>query len=98
MGRFFCGDPVMDRTMILEHLAQAEAHIALGREHIDKQHRIIAQLYSQGADMTIANELLAHLEESQGLHEASLVRIREELRVADAAYDASAVSDQTSDP
>ena len=34
----------MDRATLLDLLARAEQHIALGKEQIDKQYRIIAKL------------------------------------------------------
>jgi hypothetical protein len=71
----------MDRDMLLQHLAQAEAHVAQGREHIEKQRRVISDLTSQGVDTTSADELLAQLEETQILHEAGRDRILKELGV-----------------
>ena len=76
-----------DRDLLHKHLAEAEAHIALGRGHIDKQHRIISRLVSKGADATSAKELLAQLEETQVLHEAGRDRILDELDSAGGAGD-----------
>ena len=73
----------MDRQLLLDHLAEAEAHVALGREHIEKQHQIISLLYSRGVDTTVAKELLAELEDTQVLHEAGRNRIQAELAELD---------------
>ena len=69
----------MDTAMLREHLAQAEAHIALGLAHIDKQRRIISRLYDKGVDPTSARDFLAKLEDAQAMHEAYRERIQHEL-------------------
>ena len=48
----------MERAMLLAVLAQAEQHIALGKEQINNQYRIIAKLESDGHDTEAAVELL----------------------------------------
>ena len=48
----------MDRGMLLALLARAEQHIALGKEQINNQYRIIAKLESDGHDTAPAVELL----------------------------------------
>ena len=48
----------MERAMLLALLARAEQHIALGKEQINKQYRIIAKLESDGHDTARAVELL----------------------------------------
>ena len=59
----------MDEQMARDHLAQAEQHISLGREHIAKQKSIIAELERDGHDVALANRLLATLLETQAAHE-----------------------------
>jgi hypothetical protein len=59
----------MDRGRLLDHLAQVERHVALGREQIDNQYRIIAELESDGHDTTAAIDLLRQFIEVQELHE-----------------------------
>jgi hypothetical protein len=48
----------MHRTMLLQHLAQAEQHIALGRGHLAKQEALVARLDSHGRDTRDALLLL----------------------------------------
>jgi len=48
----------MDRSMQLQHLAEAEQHIASGVEHISKQELRIADLDFRGQDSTLARSLL----------------------------------------
>lgn len=59
----------MDRARLLDHLAQVEQHVALGKEQIDNQYRIIAKLESDGHDTTAAVDLLKQFLEVQELHE-----------------------------
>ena len=40
----------MERAMLLALLTRAEQHIALGKEQINNQYRIIAKLESDGHD------------------------------------------------
>ena len=47
----------MERAMLLA-LARAEQHIALGKEQINNQYRIIAKLETDGHDTAAAIELL----------------------------------------
>jgi hypothetical protein len=55
----------MDRDTLIILLAQAEWHIALGKEQIDNQYRIIATLESDGHDTTAAVDLLRQFIETQ---------------------------------
>jgi hypothetical protein len=68
----------MDRTMLEQHLPQAEGHITLGKGHIARQHEIIAELERDGHDTTEAKRLLAIFEETK-MHLADRDRIRQEL-------------------
>jgi hypothetical protein len=42
-----------------EDLLAAERHVAKGEEHVARQETIIAKLQAEGADTTLAQELLA---------------------------------------
>ena len=53
-----------------KHLAQAEQIAALGRSHIERQRRIVAQLSRDGHDVHQARELLRVFEELQVQNEA----------------------------
>jgi hypothetical protein len=70
----------MDRSLIEEHLAQANRHVAEGEGHVTKQRELVAQMERDGHDTTEALKLLGHFEELQELHIADRNRIEEELR------------------
>ena len=65
----------MERARLLDHLAQVEHHLALSREQIDNQYRIIAKLESGGHDTTQAIDLLKQFVEVQELHEKDRDRL-----------------------
>jgi hypothetical protein len=73
----------MDRAKIEEHLQQTDSHIALGEKHLERQHKIIAELQRDGHDTTAATDLLATLEETQRLHVDTRKTILEEWGSAD---------------
>ena len=69
----------MDRTMRLQHLEEAEGHVALGERHIAEQEDRIADLARLGADTTEAHKLLDNFYESQLQHIQHRDRLRREL-------------------
>ena len=69
----------MDRAMLLDHLKQAQRHIAEGKEHIAKQREIVAELERDGHDTTEARRLLGNFEDLYQLHLADFDRILNEL-------------------
>ena len=69
----------MERGVLLQHLAQAEAHVAQGRELIVRQHRLIAELAAKGRATDAAEQLLWQLEDMQERHEAHRHRLLTEL-------------------
>ncbi len=69
----------MDRAMIERHLAQAEAHVALGLQHIARQIEVIANLERGGHATSLAFELLATFRDMQVTHEADRGRLSLEL-------------------
>jgi hypothetical protein len=74
----------MDRRgMLLEHLTQAEHHVALGKEHIENQQRVIAALHGRGGDTTAAIEFLNSLIDMQTAHEAHRARLIAEIDALD---------------
>jgi antitoxin (DNA-binding transcriptional repressor) of toxin-antitoxin stability system len=73
----------MEREMIRQHLAEAEAHIREGEELIAKQHEIVARLESAGADTVEARKLLSNLETAQTMHITDRNRAAAELRAAE---------------
>ena len=69
----------LDKRLLMQHLAQAEAHVATGRLHIERQLQRIAELERDGHDATLARTLLTTLSEAQRLHEETRERILAEL-------------------
>ena len=69
----------MDRAVILNHLAQAERHVAEGEQHIIRQREIIEMLARQGHDTKAADELLGQFEQTLAAHIADRDRLRAEL-------------------
>jgi len=69
----------MDCQTILDHLVRARRHVADGREHIAKQHVIIARLEAQGHDTAKARDSLRLFEEMQALHVADCERLEKAL-------------------
>jgi uncharacterized protein Smg (DUF494 family) len=57
----------MDRTLVMEHLADAERHIAEGEDRIRHQLRIIAELERDGHDSAVARQLLDNFKRAQAL-------------------------------
>jgi len=70
----------MERTLLEQHLAQAEQHVALGELHIAKQLGIIAELERNGHDSTIAKTLLTTFLETKEIHVSDRDRLREEIK------------------
>ena len=71
----------MDRFILKQHLAEAEACVTLGMHHIEQQRDLIAKLESGGCDSAEARGLLALFEELQVEHIVHRDRLRNELSV-----------------
>jgi hypothetical protein len=80
----------MDKTMLENHLAQAERHVALGHEHVQNQRVLIVKLARDGHDTTMARKLLSQFEEIQRSHIADRDRLKDELAACGAARSAQA--------
>jgi hypothetical protein len=65
----------MDRAILLRNLARAEAHVAQGERHIERQHEIIAALDRSGFDAGSARRTLALFEDLQRLHVGNRERL-----------------------
>ncbi|HEY6925383.1 MAG TPA: hypothetical protein VI653_18040 [Steroidobacteraceae bacterium] len=70
----------MDREIILEHLAQAERHIAESDRRIEQQRMLVERLDGDGADSATARILLLEFEHSRALHRANWERLQEKLQ------------------
>jgi hypothetical protein len=68
--------------MVLDHLQQAERHVAEGERHLARQKEIVAELPGDGHDARAARALLAQFEDLLALHIADRDRIRAELVTA----------------
>ena len=69
----------MDRTLVLEHLAQTERHVAQGVERLAKQEAIVTDLERDGHDTKWAEVLLATMRETHSLHLQDRERLLNEL-------------------
>lgn len=72
----------MDRDMILDHLRQAERHVAGGERVLEHQRAVIDHLRRAGQEDSMigaAESLLRSFEEVQSMHFADLERLRGEL-------------------
>ncbi len=69
----------MERAILLEHLAQADRHVAAGERIIARQRELVAIADRDGADAREAIALLRTFEETQAIYLADQARLREEL-------------------
>ena len=69
----------MNRDILLQHLAQAERHVARGNEHISRQETLIAKMDRHGHDTVDARKLLDTLRKTQALHRQDVGRLLREL-------------------
>lgn len=69
----------MDRKIVEEHLQQARDHVALGREHLERQRVLVQRLTHDGHDGTEALKLLRTFEKTQEMHLADVARLEKEL-------------------
>jgi len=58
----------MDRQMLMEHLSQAERHVAEGMVHVEKQRTLVENMARDGHDIREHEALLRQFEETLGLH------------------------------
>jgi hypothetical protein len=73
----------MDRTVITELLMQAERHIRIGMNLLQRQRELIDRMEQGKHDTTEAKALLARFEEVQALHIADRDRLSKELSESD---------------
>ena len=65
----------MDREQTLQHLAEAEHHVAIGADHVARQRELIARLQRDGHDAAQAKQLLEQFEQLQQMHIADRDRL-----------------------
>jgi hypothetical protein len=61
--------------MFDDEIAMVRRHIELGVQHIKRQHELIAQLASFGADTGLSEQVLANFEGSLALHREHLAHL-----------------------
>ena len=66
----------MERAILEKHLAECEAHVALGAHHVEQQQALILKLESTRCDAAAARALLRLLEELQVEHVSHRDRLR----------------------
>jgi len=69
-----------DRERQLQHLVEAERHVALGERHIADQERRVAELRRNGFDVTVSSSLLDLFRDMQTQHVVYRDLILRELR------------------
>lgn len=67
------------KSLLREHLEQAERHVAQGEQHIRSQKARIVDLERDGRDTTQARQVLKTFEDSQKMHVADRDRARQEV-------------------
>src|SRR5690349_4360020 len=71
---------LMDRDMLLDHLALAERHVKEGERHLTQQAALVHKLEVGGQDTAEAEALLKQFQELQVMHIADRERIKAELQ------------------
>jgi len=69
----------MNPKLIIDHLAQAEVHVAQGVNHVKWQRQLLEDLTRDGHDTTGSSALLDLFKELQNLHVQDRDRLRAEL-------------------
>ena len=65
----------MEREMLMEHLSQAERHVAEGMMHVERQRNLVENLARDGHDTTQSEGTLKQFEETLALH----IQVRDRL-------------------
>jgi hypothetical protein len=58
----------VERSLLEEHLAMAERHVAEGEVHLLRQRRLVSDLRRDGHDTAESEKFLAQLEALQVMH------------------------------
>jgi hypothetical protein len=66
----------MKRSLLEEHLAQAERHVAEGKDDVERQRLIVEQLDGRGEDARRSKALLKLFEEYTHFGERDRLRVR----------------------
>jgi hypothetical protein len=69
----------MDRRTLQRHLAEARVRAALGKEHLQRQRQVVADLEAAGLDTVAAREQLKIFQQSLAMHEQEVKRLTAEL-------------------
>ena len=69
----------MHRNMLIDHLAQAERHIAQGKMHVDRQRQIVEDLVRDSKDAGRSRKLLELFEDTLETHIEERDRLLTEL-------------------
>jgi hypothetical protein len=64
-----------DRAALEERLRVAELHVALGKEHINRQRELVASLKQDSHDVIAAKRLLKNYYNLQAMHVADVKRL-----------------------
>ncbi len=70
----------MDKMVLLRHLVEARAHVAIGEKHIARQRQIVAELErAEDGDLVTARALLDSYLQLQVQHVADMKRLEGQL-------------------
>jgi hypothetical protein len=70
---------MIDRKLWHEHLAQADRHVAEGKQQVARQREIVAKLERDGHNAAAPRDLLRLFEEMQAMYIADRDRILKDL-------------------
>jgi hypothetical protein len=69
----------MERDLLKDHLAQAERHIAEGRDHVERQRQIVEEVVRRGENADRSKALLELFENTLEAHFEERDRLRDKL-------------------
>jgi hypothetical protein len=78
-GTQFCALNRMEREMLIEHLSQAERHVAEGEMVVERQRNLVENLARDGHDTSKQAALLQQFEERLAMHIKDRDRVLKEL-------------------
>jgi hypothetical protein len=78
-GTQFCALNSMEREMLIEHLSQAERHVAEGEMVVERQRSLVENLARDGHDTSKQAALLQQFEERLAMHIKDRDRVLKEL-------------------
>ncbi|MGB8629960.1 MAG: hypothetical protein WCD69_11295 [Xanthobacteraceae bacterium] len=88
----------MNRYILLQHLARARQHVAIGEVHLARQYEIIAEFERDGHDAAEAKRLLAQFIVMQALHIEDCRRLERDLEKIESDPTSNSIEPQHRSP